>query len=306
MPKISLNRPKFTHKWDKLAFTGIFIALLLFMSWAFTLSFSGNKKPTNSPAVQGVEISPNPNINPPLTVSDPSTSPIFQPSTQTLTQKVTPIQTTADPQQTQITHNGSRTGPIVKYHEWCTGNYISVYENERLEQKAADGKTYYMTKDDWDCYWKYTNSEQNNNPNPNYVSEPPNNNKPLITCTVTYPCTGKSYTYQLDQDTCTFLQQSAQSCTASSPIPSPSVYLDSAIQQSLNQDYQNYLKKQQLQANIPLNQQCKSGVGYTYSRQREDNIMGSYGEGVGTFMVQQLRQEAQQALAQCDQKYPTQ
>ncbi len=55
--------------------------------------------------------------------------------------------------QAQVTEDGSRTGRIVKYKEFCKGGQeISVYENELITRKAlSDGKTYSMTKDDWDC-----------------------------------------------------------------------------------------------------------------------------------------------------------
>lgn len=40
-----------------------------------------------------------------------------------------------------------------------------------------------------------------------------------ITCIVNYPCTGKSYTYQVDQDTCNFMQSGAAStCSTAKAI----------------------------------------------------------------------------------------
>lgn len=46
----------------------------------------------------------------------------------------------------------SRTGEIIKYHDWCNNKNISVYENEIIVKKSSDGNTYGMTKDDWECY----------------------------------------------------------------------------------------------------------------------------------------------------------
>lgn len=46
----------------------------------------------------------------------------------------------------------SRTGNIIPYKEFCTGNQISVYENELIYRKAHDGKIYSMTAGDWQCY----------------------------------------------------------------------------------------------------------------------------------------------------------
>lgn len=65
-----------------------------------------------------------------------------------------------------ITHDGTRTGNIIKYHEWCTGKDISVYENELLEKKGADGKTYNMTQGDWDCFNRANSQPQQNQPAP--------------------------------------------------------------------------------------------------------------------------------------------
>lgn len=50
-----------------------------------------------------------------------------------------------------ITHDGTRTGPIVDYFEFCAGKTISIYENERLPY-TVDGKTILITKGDIDCY----------------------------------------------------------------------------------------------------------------------------------------------------------
>lgn len=46
----------------------------------------------------------------------------------------------------------SRTGEIIKYHDWCNNKDISIYQNEIIVKKSSDGNTYGMTKDDWECY----------------------------------------------------------------------------------------------------------------------------------------------------------
>lgn len=51
-----------------------------------------------------------------------------------------------------ITHNGTRTGPIVDYFELCTGKTIKIYENERIPYRTITGETVYSTKGDIKCY----------------------------------------------------------------------------------------------------------------------------------------------------------
>lgn len=51
-----------------------------------------------------------------------------------------------------VTHDGTRTGQIIKHKDWCTFNEISLYENELIPNLATDGNTYYGTVDDWKCY----------------------------------------------------------------------------------------------------------------------------------------------------------
>jgi uncharacterized protein YkwD len=49
----------------------------------------------------------------------------------------------------------SKTGNVIKYHEWCTGKDINVYENEIIVKKSSDGNIYGMTSSDWVCYENY-------------------------------------------------------------------------------------------------------------------------------------------------------
>lgn len=53
-----------------------------------------------------------------------------------------------------LNHIPSRTGNIIPYHEWCTGKDISIYENEKVYRKLDDGKVYWLTAGDWECYDK--------------------------------------------------------------------------------------------------------------------------------------------------------
>lgn len=99
----------------------------------------------------------------------------------------------AQAQQLALAHDGSRTGKIVSYNEYCTGKQISVYENELITKVSnKDGKTYSMTKQDWVCYEN------------NYVATKPQNTQsqqrgsslvsvPCVTSTGTYTEYGNSY-----------------------------------------------------------------------------------------------------------------
>lgn len=49
------------------------------------------------------------------------------------------------------THDGTRTGSIVDYFEFCGGKIIKVYENERLPY-TVNGKKVFITKGDISCY----------------------------------------------------------------------------------------------------------------------------------------------------------
>lgn len=100
---------------------------------------------------------------------------------------------------TQVTGDGSRTGRIVKYKEYCKGGQeISVYENELITKKVSDGNTYLLTKTDWDCYSK------------NIATQPSNTQLNYPPCTVYYPALGysKTYNYTAPSD-CAYWQQRA-------------------------------------------------------------------------------------------------
>ncbi len=97
----------------------------------------------------------------------PTPTPYSQPSPRAYQQ----VQNT----QVAITHDGSRTGPIVDYREYCTNKTIKVYENEILTKVSTiDGKKYDMTQGDWDCYYKNSQS----NPSTSGVSNPSSGNTP--------------------------------------------------------------------------------------------------------------------------------
>jgi hypothetical protein len=65
----------------------------------------------------------------------------------------------------------SRTGKIIKYHEFCSGKEISIYENELVNKTSPfDGKIYSVTEGDWDCYLKDHNSTSNQ-PTQNQTSQ---------------------------------------------------------------------------------------------------------------------------------------
>lgn len=60
----------------------------------------------------------------------------------------------------------SKTGTIIKYKEWCTGNEISVYTNEIIVKKSSDGNTYGMTSGDWICYENFLSGKSAPNRTP--------------------------------------------------------------------------------------------------------------------------------------------
>jgi len=53
---------------------------------------------------------------------------------------------------TGYTGDGTRTGQIVPYHDWCNNEDISVYQNELITKRSSDGNVYSMTAGDWECY----------------------------------------------------------------------------------------------------------------------------------------------------------
>lgn len=57
------------------------------------------------------------------------------------------------PNNTSITHNGTRTGKIIDYLELATGRHISIYENELLPY-TINGKQTFLTKGDIVWYEK--------------------------------------------------------------------------------------------------------------------------------------------------------
>ncbi len=73
--------------------------------------------------------SPTPKVN---TYKNNSTYPALQQNSQN--NQVT---------QPTITHDGSRTGPIVDYYSYCDQKTIKVYENERVPFTSSEGKQIY-------------------------------------------------------------------------------------------------------------------------------------------------------------------
>ena len=114
----------------------------------------------------------------------------------------------------------------------CKFTYIGTKKLRRsLCKKSTDcqigGKWIYYDsvdkcKADQNAYYQQQNQKNANNSNSNppiITSNPIYNSKPLITCVVSYPCNGTSYTYQTDQYTCNFMQSGAAStCSTSDAI----------------------------------------------------------------------------------------
>ncbi len=66
-------------------------------------------------------------------------------------------------QQTAVVHDGSRTGEIVPYHDYCTNQNISVYENEKVPYVIDATHTMYITRGNFECFARYLAGPQGNN-----------------------------------------------------------------------------------------------------------------------------------------------
>lgn len=179
------------------AIIGIFMIVQTVSS---TVGINHLSKPTPTPV-------PNPNLE--LIISSPEPS-----STPTPTSR--PVPTTNNEQNvntTPVSGDGSRTGNIVSYKEYCTGKQISVYENEIINKVSSfDGKTYGMTKGDWDCYDKNSQTQKQ-------LANTQNNYPP---CTVYYPGLKESKTYNYTSpEQCSYWQERA--ATPPQPLTLPEI-----------------------------------------------------------------------------------
>lgn len=169
----------------------------------------------DSPYISKETPTPQPTILPtPLPTYKPNPTPIPRTSPQGQVQGVTQTNQTAQKPQ-------GRTGKIIKYKEYCKGGKeISVYEDELITRKAlSDGKTYSMTKDDWDC------SDRNNVATKQPATTTPNTNQPTPNHPqlITIPCTtvyglGNAYgnSYQEATNNCKDQQDFANKLKAQS------------------------------------------------------------------------------------------
>lgn len=147
---------------------------------------------------ESIELTATPPPSPislPEVMGDTSEATYKQDSKTTAVQNIKPSETPKN--------DGSRTGRIVKYKEWCKGGIeISVYENELLTKKSSDGGTYSMTQGDWDCYEKFLASKNRQTkqvPRSDPVPQKNTNSytgEPIIECILSYG------TYQLYKSYC--------------------------------------------------------------------------------------------------------
>lgn len=244
-------------------------------------------------------------------INQPSPTPLPTPTViESPTPSATSVSITTNNQiqqksQPKVTGDGSRTGRIVPYKEYCTGNQISVYENEIINKVSSfDGKTYGMTQGDWNCYDRNNiTAKQPAITTANKQTQQPSNagsgdTKPKVNCSVTY-CSGETKTYQVDQATCDMILSWNTGCT---PKATPAPTLDPATQQYLDQDYQRFLE-QERQKKFDDNQfnhgQCVKWANDWYTNQ---------GTQCGGSCAQAIKQlaypEYQQKLAGCDSQYP--
>lgn len=211
------------------------------------------------------------------------------------------------PQQT-VTHDGSRTGKIIDYSSLCEGKVIKVYENELVPYKRITGETIYTTQGDIRCYeaqitqLRQANSGQTNGSGQSQL--------------VKVPCDtgigsnnyGLGYTKEEADKDCQRLKNQAQqllsnnnqNSTSYTP-PSNTNSNNTSLQEYFDQDYQNYLRQQQLKAS---NQSCRDQATQNYKSQSQNNYVGSYGYGTAQAMLEILSRQYQQALADCDRLYP--
>lgn len=122
-------------------------------------------------------------------------------------------------QQPAITHDGSRTGPIIDYNSYCEKKTIKIYENERIPYKTATGQTVYSTKGDITCYEKDLASTRS----VGTTSTTYNTGESTIDCSIDGKAVGKMTYSQCSQAIKDYYQQgqaNVPSGTARTTMPS--------------------------------------------------------------------------------------
>lgn len=179
--------------------------------------------------------------------------------------------------------DGSRTGRIVKYKEYCKGGQeISVYESELITRKASDGNTYSMTKDDWDCSDKnalIAKNRQGQTSRPNSTLQNNTNSnpgEPIVDCILSYG------TYQVYKSYCEQAKIEDQNIQKTSKEIAEE-------RQRLNQQQQNQIPTQQGISEIQ-----KANCRNAY----ETNVINAnqFSQGLREFALQQAQSDYQRCL----------
>lgn len=260
----------------------------------------------DSPNILKQTPSPQPTISPtPLPVYQPTPAPIPTKSpSQGQVQRL--IQNNQNTQTTQ-----GRTGRIVKYKEYCKGGKeISVYESELITKKAADGNTYSMTKDDWDCSERDQKQKQNPPTQPatincydpvtkkNYqvsketcdkwvqeYNQTPSYTPPqYYSCTICYHYSFGDNCYTYDslyktKEECDAQQQKINQIGNTTPTPTPDNSVDqhnaqvTSCQSSVRSRYEGLLQSCNQYGGGSSGQACRQI--YTDQRQREYDACGT-------------------------------
>lgn len=210
-------------------------------------------------------------VNPPATVKTPTAvyypTPGECPSGQIYTQtgclkldqvKGVSSQITPKPTQKSVYVNPDPVIDCTSSYPNCNGQSIKAKRSECSKItccQVGDKWSVYPSNDQCekaqDAVYKQTQPSniQNTYIVPSYAPIP---NKPLITCVITYPCTGNSFTYQYDVESCNlYKQQAIDRCPAPAASPTQTPMTEDQAQSLIDQHNRQVT-------------QCQSDVRYKY------------------------------------------
>lgn len=167
----------------------------------------------------------------------------------------------------------------------CQNKYVDCKINNTWKVLTTE-----KCKQDQDAYWKNYYNVNSNNTKPNTI--PQITTEPSVTCVLSWG------TYQLRQSSCDLHKKNDVSSNSQSAIATP----DPAIQQQLQEEYQQYLedqKKKEFENNQSNHGQCVLYANQWYTNQ------GTQCSGSCAEAIKQLAYPEYQAkLADCDKLYP--
>lgn len=138
-----------------------------------------------------------------------------------------------------VKNDGSRSGAIIKYKEWCTGKEINVYANEVITKVSPkDGKTYGMTQGDWDCYLRTTptNTPSVNTPSTTTSTTTPYVPKTYYVCTLCYYNSCSTYDHLYETKAECDVEQTRLNSVFSRPTPTPVPYIPTYTTEQCRED----------------------------------------------------------------------